>query len=255
MFRIDRTLVSYDRSVSEYTGIGTVLNSAENLTVKNVQCRAKEEVPEHNQELAQLRLGEAEKKAREILAEAKEKARDLIEKAEAEAEEILKEAEERGYREGADRAERENALQYNKKLEALSELIDEAGAARKAMLDELEDDIISLVMDIAKKVINIELEKNDKAFVGLVHNALGQMKREGKIVIRVGPEEYSRFFSAGCAEFLLNNEYIRATVVEEPMFERGDCVIDSEGGTVNAGVNSQFKHIEFAFRNDESFIA
>jgi hypothetical protein len=36
----------------------------------------------------------------------------------------------------------------------------------------------------------------------------------------------------GKFEFVLNDELIKATVIREPMFEKGDCVVESDGETV-----------------------
>jgi flagellar assembly protein FliH len=255
LFRIDKTLVSYDRSDSEYTSINTLLNPENKFSEVSAEGRAKAQLMKQIEDRLQSRIEEIEKVAEDIISEANKKTKDIMRQAEVKAAEIAKKAEDKGYREGAAIAEKEKEAQFHNNIKALQSLIEQVGGTRTAIIDELEDDIITLVLDTAKKVINMELEKNDKVFVELVQNALGQMKREGKIVVRVGPDEFSSLFSSGNAEFLLDNERIRTSVVEEPMFGRGDCVIESEGETVNAGINSQLKHIEFAFRNDESFIA
>ena len=134
---------------------------------------------------------------------------------------------------GTARGKREQEMQarLGEQIEAFQNMIAEAARARDSMIDALEEEIITLVLETAKKVINIELEKNDNAFIELMRNALCQMKREGKIVIRVGPEDYAKLFHSGSAEFVIDSERIRATVMEEPLFERGDCIIDSEGET------------------------
>ncbi len=258
MFRIDKTLVSYERSEVAYTNIGTVLGSAYNRAGEEQATeeeRTKAQVPEKIEAQCQEKIAKAEKEAKAVLFDAEKKARYIMQQAQAEAAGANEEAQEKGYRDGLLKAEREIQERLGKQTEMLNSLIAQVGAARETMMDELEGDIITLVFEIAKKVINIELEKNDKVFVDLVQNALGEMKREGKIVVRVGQDDYARYFSSGSAEFIFNNEHIKTTVIEEPLFKKGDCVIESDGETINAGINSQLKYIELAFRNEESHIA
>ena len=257
LFRIDKTLISYDRSDTAYTSVGAALRPAHRQPGMAVtgedglRARARDELEAQLQE----KLAETEKIAGALLADAEEKARQIVSCAQAEASGIKEKAEEKGYSDGAQKAEKEMQARFEQQTEVLQNIIMQIGEAREGMIDELEDEIISLVLDTAKKVINIELEKNDKVFVDVIQNALSQIKREGKIVIRVGQDDYARFFSSGSAEFILGNERIRTTVIDEPLYEKGDCVIESEGETVNAGISSQLKYIELAFRSEESHIA
>ena len=253
MFRIDKTRVSYD--YSGYTSISTLLGSAYRVSEKEktTEERLKAQLMEELEKQLQNRIADAEKEAGDILASAEKEAGETLHRAETEAAGIISTAEEKGYRDGEMRAEQEMQKLLEEQVGALRNIVTEAGTVRDELIDGLEDEIITLVIETAQKVINIELEKNDKAFKELVQNALGQMKREGKIIIRVAPEDYASLFCSGSAEFVFDNERIKATVIEEPLFEKGDCVIDSEGETVNAGISSQLRHIEFAFRNEESY--
>ncbi len=255
MFRIDRTLVTYDRS--EYTSIATLLSSPcrepdlDDAEEGRLRAQRREETEARLQE----RIAEAEKEASAIVSGAAREAAKTLRQAKVKAAEALRKAEEKGYRNGESKAEQEMQARLGGQIKALQNLIAEAAGARDSMIEELEEEIVALILDTAKKVINIELEKNDNAFMELIRNALGQMKREGKIVVRVCPEDYASLFLSGNAEFVIDNERIKVTVMEEPLFEKGDCVLESEGETVNAGVSSQLRHIAFAFRSGENYIA
>jgi flagellar biosynthesis/type III secretory pathway protein FliH len=247
-------LVSYDLSEREYTTIRILPNSADRYAEREKAEEEERRAQRFAEKEEQLRdrTREAEKKAAAILQSAEKKAGEILRRAEAAAAGIQAEAEKAGYRDGRRAAEEETRARLSKQAEALEHLILEAGTARETMLEELEGEIITLVMETAKKVINIELERDDTLFMELVRNALGKMKKEGKLILRVSSEDYASLFSAGSAEFIIDNEHIRTTVIEEPLFRKGDCVIDSEGETVNAGISSQLRYIEYAFRNAES---
>jgi flagellar assembly protein FliH len=251
-------MVSFEKPDIAYTNIIADLQKLD-IQAKKLQSAAEEkkkaEASKNVEEEIGLRLKEAKAEAEKIIKQAEEQARALVEDSEAKADEIMQNAFKQGYEEGADKAEGEIRVRCEEETKALRNLISQFEKARENMIDELEGDIISLIMETSKKVINIELEKDDKVFEGLIRNALTTIKREGKIVIRVSQDEYSRFFMDGKFEFVLNDELIKATVIEEPMFEKGDCVVESDGETVNAGIRSQLKCIELAFRSGESHIA
>ena len=258
LIRIDKARVSYECSEAAYTSVSTVLRSSYNAAEDKMNIekkQAQEQIKKEEEEKLQEKIKDAEKKAEALLFDAEEKARRIMQQAEAEAAECINQAREKGYNDGVQTAQQEMQEQLGKQADTLQRLITQIAAYRETMVDEIEDDFISLVLDTAKKIINIELEKNDKLFVDIVQNALGQMKKDGKIVVRVGQADYASLFSSGSTEFILNDERIYATVIEEPHFEKGDCVIETDAETVNAGVNSQLKYIELAFRNEESHIA
>ncbi len=247
-------MVSYEHAGEAYTSLGLAIRQANvgSEKKKTVEESEKDQLLDEARQQAQKIISAAEKSAAGLLSEAENEAARIIEEADAKADRVEREAEEKGYKEGEKKAQQEMEAHLREKTDALSGIISEIGEARETMINELEDDIISLVIDTVRKVINLQLEKDDKVFVDVVQNALGQMRREGKIVIRVSQEEYGRLFGSGNAEFVLNNERVRATVIDEPLFKRGDCVIESDGETVNAGISSQLKYIELAFRSEES---
>lgn len=250
--------MSYENPELAYTSIIADLQKLD-MQAKKLQAAAevkkKAEVIRDSEAEIGRRLEEANEEAEKILAMANEKAKEIAANAGAEADEILKNAYEQGYSEGAEKAKEEIMSRFEEEYAILKSLISQVEKSRETMIEELEDEIITLILDTSKKVINVALEKDDNVFEGLIKNALCMIKREGKIVVRVSQDDYSRFFKTGRAEFILNNELIKASVVEEPMFEKGDCVVESEGETVNAGVRSQLKYVELAFRSEESRIA
>lgn len=262
MFRIDRNFVSYsggDASRRVYTNVGDSaihpVASDGDETLKSVQEQADGILREAREKAGAL-VDQAELRANEVLAEAGERASRLLEEAQlragAEAEKLREEARENGFEagfsEGAARAAREGAEKTEAEIAEIRGILDEIGSARDAVIDSLEPELIDLVMEISQKVINVQLEKDDKIFVGIIRSALSKLKREGKIIVRVSPEEYRRIFSSGMAELVVDSEMVRAHVEQELSFDRWDCMLESEGETINSGVDSQLRRIALAFQ-------
>ena len=91
-------------------------------------------------------------------------------------------------------------------------------------------------------------------FTPLIKNALRQMSTDGKIIIRVGPTEYERFFSSGAAVIELDSGVtVTATILRDLALEEGDCIIDTEDVTVNAGIASQLNFVKISFERANQY--
>ncbi len=253
MFRIDKRLVSYSNAEfakGVYTDVGTDIRAG--------GAGGGEQKLKKENDAARALLEDAKKQAEELLNEARLEAEEVLETARAEAaalrEAAKREGFENGYEKGSKEAKGEAEEKSRKELETIRNILGKIGDERDAVIDSLEDEMIDLILEISRKVINVQLEKDDKTFVEMLKNALASFKRAGKLVIRVGPEEYERLFSSGVAEFLIDHETVRATVTEEPHFNKGDCVLESDGETVNAGVDSQLRYVALAFRGREDSV-
>lgn len=255
MFRIDREYVSFIKTEKLEEVYTTIRSEAQTAAVstEKVQLEAKKALENAEAEAERILL-EARHRAEEILAQAQAEAESLKREAEAAKEPLFEAAKEQGYAEGYSAGSREAEREYGESLGEIGQLLQKIGDERNAVIDGLEGEIIDLVLKISEKVINVQLEKDDKTFVELIQGALTRLKGEGKIFIRVSPEEYNRIFSSGLALPALDSEGRSVSAVQESLFERWDCVLENEEETLDAGVGSQFKRIALALRGlaDES---
>ena len=204
-------------------------------------------------------IKKAEERAAAIIEEARENAGLLILTAREEIEEEHRRAWQEGYAEGAEEGKRVVTEEFDKKKreydekvrrddEMLSRIIGELYTERDNTYAGLEDEIIGLTLEIVRKVINPAEEALGGVFESLIRNALKQIAPEGKIIIRVSPAEYERFFSSGSAIFRLDKgATVTVAVLKDVSLGDNDCVIDTEDETVNAGLDTQLKYIRIAF--------
>jgi len=67
-------------------------------------------------------------------------------------------------------------------------------------------------------------------------------------MIRVSNGDYERFFSQGGVAFELDRGVtVSPSIMRDVSLKDGDCIIDIENVTVNAGLESQMKYVELAF--------
>ena len=154
----------------------------------------------------------------------------------------------KGYADGSAECRREfdEKLQEDDKM--LTHVISEFHQASVRVFDGLEEKLAALTLEIVKKIINPAGENGEYMFTSLIINALRQVELDGRLTLRVGANEYDRFFSSGSAVFDLGDGVkATASVIRDAAMSDGDCIIDTETETLNAGIDSQLKYIRLAF--------
>ncbi len=254
MFRIDRSSVEYDMSshVVIVPKLG-VSAGAEDNTGSPLSAPASAELFSHQADEIK-RMAQVEADA--IVGLAREQAAKIRAEAGAAADEIrsnaYNKAVEAGKAEALRRAEAE-ILIMRKDLKDLTQRLNKAlNDSLAETVDEWEGELLDLSIDIARKIIGVELDKNDEAFKSLVQNAISHMRGDAKITVRVSEREYESYFSGSDAYFQVGGERVKAPVIADPQLKEGDCVIESEGEMINAGVEQQLGALKDAMERGEA---
>lgn len=237
MFRIDRSKVNMEAIKAD-------------IAEKRSKKAAYESVQgEKTIKISQDRLAAY---AEEIIKQAEHRARQLMQEAEEQALVIKRIARQKGYEEGLDEAARkyEKAIADAREQDRMlvERLVSELEQTRQDMLDGMEEEMIGLVLAVAKKIFDYTVETDGSMLVSMITKALKQIKKEGKINIRVSKEEYERFFSSDDASFIFGEGQIDISLLPDEHMNSGDCIIECEGETVNIGLDTQLKYMETAFR-------
>jgi len=201
---------------------------------------------------------ETESEMEKILDEARDHAAKIIFEAREDAEETHKTAWQEGYQEGSEEGRRSYDEKLAEKIrkddEALKHVLDEIYEERERTYSELEDEVTNLAIEIVRKIINPAEEALGDVYPSLIKNALRQMSTDGKIILRVGAEEYERFFSSGAATIELDSGVtVRATVLRDVSLQDGDLIIDTDDVTINAGIDSQLQFVQLAFERANQY--
>ena len=243
MFRIERSLVNLATSRSVQVEGEEPAAGAEGITPDVTASAAYIELET---------IKKAEAAAEKIMEDARKEIAALMMTAREEAKEERQRAWQEGFAEGSEEGKRTCEKEYTEKTckddEMLKRVINELYTEKKRIYDELEDEVIGLTFEMVKKVIGSTDEAVSGVFQSQIKNALRQISPEGKVIIRVSPAEYERFFASGSAVFELDKGVrVTAGVLRDASLGEFDCVIDTEDETVNAGLDTQLKYIKIAF--------
>jgi type III secretion protein L len=167
-------------------------------------------------------------------------ARSLLEQARDQAEAILARAREEG--------EQERVRGHAEGLEAGKQVMAERimAAAVRSMdgLAAMEEEMVNVVIQALKKIIG-EMDDRER-LVRIVRTALNMVRNEKRVTLRVPPAQADTATSA-LSELERDHPGISILeVVADPRLTGDDCVLESDLGIVDAGLNSQIEAIRKA---------
>jgi flagellar assembly protein FliH len=144
-----------------------------------------------------------------------------------------------GLKEGKVLAERglENVF---KALRAATETI---RTLREKVVRESEDELLNLIILVARKVIIREVSQDQTILAEVVHNAIARLSAREEITVRINPEDYLLVTSS--REGLLHEELIseRVLLKPDPTVAGGFCQVDTTMGTLDAGLDAQLDEL------------
>ncbi|MDX8430741.1 MAG: FliH/SctL family protein [Candidatus Algichlamydia australiensis] len=171
--------------------------------------------------------------AKGVLDKAKKDAETYMKGVKTRAAKLRVSAKEEGFAEGLNR--------INAQIVALDQKV-------KEIEHEMQKKILPLALKAAKKIFGRELNLSSEAIVDIVLQTLKPVKESHKIKILVNKEDLKTLEKekAKLREML---EYVEILTLEERSdLEKGDCIIETEGGIINATLENQWRALESAFK-------
>lgn len=122
---------------------------------------------------------------------------------------------------------------------ALKEFADQ----RDEYFARVEAEIVQLALSIAAKILHREAQVDPMLVASLVRIAVEKMREDSSVTVRVGAgrsREWKNYF-AGFPNLT------RVGIVEDPQLSDQDCLLETELGTANFGLDTQLKEVEQGF--------
>jgi flagellar assembly protein FliH len=151
---------------------------------------------------------------------------------------------ERG-REEAREAERETLVSARRQEEQrMAGVMESFTAARERYLRAVEGEVVKLALAVAARILRREAQMDPLLLTGAVRVALGQLASTTEVKLRV-PSSDLELWREAIAH--LPNLAVKPEVTAGDGLRLGECVIESNLGTVDLGIRSQLVEIERGF--------
>lgn len=207
--------------------VGTVQKTKETgAAIRKMLSEARQE--------AKAIIEKARKEADGIIADARRQAASEAEKIKADA---AQEGRDKGYKAGMDAALQE-AVAIKNQAKTVLALAEEA---RREKLAGLKDEVHSLVLEIAQKVLNRELQTSTDAVLDIVHECMQMVANRSYVVLWVNPRD--KEICEQHRDQLLGHLPPRAElqIMASDDVEPGGCTVETEHGKVDARLSTRWQ--------------
>jgi flagellar assembly protein FliH len=107
-----------------------------------------------------------------------------------------------------------------------------------------EEEIVKLVIHSVEKILNKNIDEDKELIGNLVKRGIERSIFTETIVIRVSEKDYENAL-ANKARILIHSKDIKSIkFVTDYSLVKGECIIESEIGNVDVGVNTQFRNLK-----------
>jgi len=212
-----------------------IIKDAEDAAFKQVKRKTDE---------AQMLKRKAQDEADKIIAEANKKVAQIEADCRAAFEAERKDAEDEGRAAGREAGFIDGKAEVERLVERTQTILQRAQDKRGEILEETEQEIISLVLLIAKKVIKVISENQRSVIISNVVQALRKVKGRGNIIIRVNMADL-KLTSEHTKDFINLVEGSKSIqIVEDTSVDEGGCIIETDFGEIDARISSQLMELE-----------
>ncbi|MDR3552679.1 MAG: FliH/SctL family protein [Clostridia bacterium] len=182
----------------------------------------------------------ARSQAEEILQNAGADAERIVSQARAQADDIYREAYEKGLHLGEQEGLSSAILHERQAVGELQELCRRLEEGRQQVCDATRDEAVEFAFDLARKIVNVELDRNDKAFLALCLDGARHITAPSEVVLKVGPREYG-MVNRYIGEIRKAIDGLGSLEIEPVENEPGCCRFETGSGIVDSGVNARLK--------------
>ena len=211
--------------------------------IKDAQTVAFDEVKRQTDE-AQVKLQSAKEEAEKLLEEAKKNADNILLETENNKKAIETKGFNEGFNSGREEGFKEGKEEVNRLIERLHTIVEKTMEKRQEILSETEQQIVDLVLLLARKVVKVISENQKNIVTSNVIHALRKVKGKGDVTIRVNLLDV-QMTTEHIKDFLERCESVKnITVVEDVSVDQGGCVVETDFGSIDARISSQLHELE-----------
>ncbi len=207
-----------------------------------------DEILKSANERADKILFTAHSKATEIENVAREEADNIISNANTIRDELFEDAKttgfEEGHKEGYD-------IGYEEANETLQGLIEEKEKelldikeTRKTLIENAEKDTIDLIISIVDQISYGSIKLNPELYAVLVRRGIENATIQNKVSIKVSTADYDNVMKNYDTIIASVESTKEVEILKDFSLEEGNCMIETEFGNINCGLDEQLKSIK-----------
>ncbi len=153
------------------------------------------------------------------------------------------------YERGLTEGRRHSEAQRQQDLAVVIEVVRKFDAARSALRETVEEEIIALAIQVASKVLHESAESCREQIVTQVKTALSAVQEADGVVIQVHPADATILEEVRAELTGGQNVAVKLTIEPVASLQRGSCLLHSATRLVDASLDTQLFRLGDALRN------
>lgn len=172
--------------------------------------------------------------------EARQASRGIIEEAQRKAAEIIDEANQQK----ADIFEKSREEARQEVLAQASEELARAKMQVGQMIEAAESQVVALALDVAAKIVGRDLERDPELLLEIAATAAENVRHTHAMVLRVNPRDGAMLREKRPKLMELLGRTVDLAIRDDADVEAGGCIIQTEFGTIDAQLKTQFEMLK-----------
>lgn len=194
-------------------------------------------------------LEQAKAEADMIVATAKAEAMRIADDAKKEADMLFEQRKQEGYREGVAKMQNELDSQKARLNSDFAQMEHTLQSEYENRLETMESDIVDAVITVFNKVFDIQFDDKKQILLYLINNTLMNVEVGKEFHIRVSAANYKFIESRiGDIKEKIGND-VNIEIVNDMSLGAEDCVIETESGVFNCGIDMELANLEKDIRS------
>jgi len=157
------------------------------------------------------------------------------------AEQRISQAREEGIREGAQRERARLEQEMAEKNARITEALAAFERERAGYYSKIEAEVVHLALAIASKILHREAQVDRMLLAALAKVALDKLQQKTQVRVRVAHQQAEAWRQYFAQDTQLT---VAPEIVEDDSLPGGDCILETELGSTELGLEPQLKEIE-----------
>ena len=201
------------------------------------------------QVVAEEIIEKAKAEAEAILAAAKAEAVSISDTAQKEAEILFEKRKAEGYNAGVTKMNEDLANERSRMQKEQDEIKSKLQAEYDTKMETMESDIVDAIIAVFNRVFDIQFDNKKQILLHLVNTTLMNVEVGKEFHIRVSTANYKFIEShLGDIKEKIGND-ISVEIVNDMSLGPEDCIIETESGVFNCGIDMELANLEKDIRS------
>jgi flagellar assembly protein FliH len=132
-------------------------------------------------------------------------------------------------------------------LRRLTQTLEELTTVRAEMIHQTERQMVQLALAVARRIVHREVSLDQDLLVAMARVALERLGESARVTVRLHPGEFEATAAARAAAWTGTS----VQVVADARVGRGGCRVESDFGTMDAGVDAQIQELARALLGEQ----